>query len=60
LTDDTTCIYPIKLGLDIAVAFDEEELQSLVEILKKEGGPIAENLIQTFEIDQNDWAQWLI
>ena len=60
MTDDTTYIYPIKLGADgqdIAIAFDEEELQSLVKILKKEGGPIAENLIQMFEIDQNDWAQ---
>jgi hypothetical protein len=38
LTDDTTYIYPIKLGADgqeIAIAFDEEELQSLVKILKK-------------------------
>jgi hypothetical protein len=62
LTNDTTHIYPIKLGpdgQDIAIAFDEGELQSLVKILKKEGGPIAENLIQMFEIDQNDWAQFI-
>ena len=63
MTDDTTYIYPISFlgadGQDIAIAFDEEELQSLVKILKKEGGPIAENLIQMFEIDQNDWAQFV-
>jgi len=28
--------------------------------LKKEGGPIAENLIQMFEIDQNEWTQWFV
>jgi hypothetical protein len=52
----TAYIYPSGQWEHIAIAFDEQELQSLVKILKKEGGPIAENLIQMFEIDQNDWA----
>jgi hypothetical protein len=56
---NTTYIYPSNLdvgGRDIAIAFDEQELESLVKILNKEGGPIAENLLQIFKVDQNDWA----
>jgi hypothetical protein len=55
----TTYIYPSILdveGRDIAIAFDEQELESVVKILNKEGGPIAENLLQIFKVDQNDWA----
>jgi hypothetical protein len=55
----TTYIYPSNVdvgGRDIAIAFDERELETLVKIFKKEGGPIAENLLKTFKIDQNDWA----
>lgn len=61
MTDDTTYIYPSMVdagGLDIAIAFHEHELESLVEILKKEGGPIAENLVQIFQVDENDWASF--
>lgn len=53
------CIYPNNLdagGRDVAIAFDEQELESLVKVLKKEGGPIAENLLQMLEDAQNDWA----
>jgi hypothetical protein len=57
----TTYIYPSNHdvgGRDIAIAFDEQELESLVKILNKEGGPIAENLLPMFKIDQNDWARF--
>jgi hypothetical protein len=53
----STYVYPSNCdaeGRDIAIAFDEQELDSLVKILEKEGGPIAKNLLQIFE--QDDWA----
>ena len=59
MTDDTTYLYPSMVdveGRDIAIAFDEQELELLVKILNEEGGPIAENLLQIFKVDQNDWA----
>lgn len=52
-------IYPSNLdagGRDVAIAFDEQEVESLVKILKKEDGPIAESLLQMLEDAQNDWA----
>jgi hypothetical protein len=55
----STYIYPSNCdaeGRNIAIAFDEQELDSLVKILKKEGGPIAKNLLQIFRIEQDDWA----
>ncbi|MGC2571339.1 MAG: hypothetical protein WA364_07490 [Candidatus Nitrosopolaris sp.] len=55
----STYIYPSNCdaeGRDIAIAFDEQELDSLVKILKKEDGPIAKNLLQIFRIEQDDWT----
>ena len=57
----TTYIYPSNLdgqGRNIAIAFDEQELDSLVKLLSEEGGPITENLMQIFKVDQNDWARF--
>jgi hypothetical protein len=42
----STYIYPSNLnvdGRDIAIAFDEEELESLVKILEEEGGQDGEH-----------------
>src|SRR5215467_8909792 len=55
----STYIYPSNCdaeGRNITIAFDEQELDLLVKILKKEGGPIAKNLLQIFKIEQDDWA----